>query len=83
MYTSPSVPAMRPNGYCRFVQEDRLAGSSLVVAEFHHHDQPDQFHFSWSDQTREPRRNRLDLQFTMGRTNPPRTIAKSFSTRSW
>ena len=26
------------------------------------HDQPDQFHFSWSDQTREPRRNRLGLQ---------------------
>ena len=35
-----------------------------MVAEFHHHDQdqPDQFHFSWSDQTREPRRNRLELQ---------------------
>ena len=70
-YISPSI---RPNSYCRFVQEDRLAGSSLVVVEFHDHDhdhdQPDQFHFSWSDQTREPRRNRLGLQFTMGRTNP-------------
>ena len=54
---------MRPNGYYRFVQEDRLASSSLVVVEFndHDHDQPDQFHFSWSDQTREPRRNRLSL----------------------
>ena len=59
--------AMRPNGYCRFVQEDRLAGSSLVVAEFHDHDhdQPDQFHFSWSDHTREPRRNRLRLQWVV------------------
>ena len=65
MYTSPSVLAIRPNSYCRFVQEDRLAGSSLVVVEFHDHDQPDQFHFSWSDQTREPRRNRLGLQFTI------------------
>ena len=56
---------MRPNSYYRFVQEDRLAGSSLVVVEFHDHDQPDQFQFSWSDQTREPQRNRLGLQFTI------------------
>ena len=74
MYTSPSVlqcaRTVTVHQY-RFVQEDRLAGSSLVVAEFHDHDQPDQFHFSWSDQTREPRRNRLGLQFTMGRTNSP------------
>ena len=67
MYTSPSVHAMRPNSYYRFVQEDRLASSSLVVVEFHDHDhdQPDQFHFSWSDQTREPRRNRLGLQWVV------------------
>ena len=77
---------MRPNSYCRFVQEDRLARRAwwsrsrawwsrssttttvrLVVGvsltNFRN--------FSWSDQTREPRRNRLELQFTMGRTNSP------------
>ena len=34
--------------------------------QFHHHDHPDQFHFSWSDQTREPRRNRLEFTIYNG-----------------
>ena len=65
MYTSPSVLQCARTVDYRFVQEDRLAGASLVVVEFHDHDQPDQFQFSWSDETREPRRNRLRLQWVV------------------
>ena len=90
--------AMHPNSYYRFVQEDRLAGSSLVVVEFHDHDhdhdQPDQFHFSWSDETRNRgeivssynlqwvvRIPRADAAAVLGEANPSQSQSEAATRR--